>query len=233
MTELLRIDNLIVTFDNPAGDLIAVKGISLHLNAGETLALVGESGCGKTVLCKSMLKILCEKGHIRNGEISLNGRDLIPLSEQEMEKYRGGEIAMVFQDPMTALDPALSVGEQIAEVIRIHRKTEKKEAERQAIELMELVRIPEAAERYHQRPWQFSGGMRQRIVIAISLAGRPKLLLADEPTTALDEETQREILVLLKEIQQKTKTAILFITHDLSLVEDMAQRVATCGWQDR
>ena len=226
MAELLKINNLIVGFENPQGELTAVKGVSLALDKGETLALVGESGCGKTVLCKSMLKILCEKGRIRQGEILLEGKNLIPVTEREMTALRGGDIAMVFQDPMTSLDPAFSVGEQIAEVLRIHKKLSKEDAKAQAIKLMEMVKIPDAELRYDQRPYQFSGGMRQRIVIAIALAGEPELLLADEPTTALDEETQEEILKLLKEVRRQTKVAVLFITHDLSLVEDIADRVA-------
>ncbi|MDO4544680.1 MAG: ABC transporter ATP-binding protein, partial [Bacillota bacterium] len=226
MSQLLKIDNLIVSFINTYGEMTAVKGVSLHLDANETLALVGESGCGKTVLCKSMLKILCDKGRIKEGEILLEGKDLVPVAEKDMTAYRGGAIAMVFQDPMTSLDPAFSVGSQIAEVLKVHRGLSTAEAKQRAIQLMELVQIPDAEQRYGQRPYQFSGGMRQRIVIAIALAGEPKLLLADEPTTALDEETQEEIMKLLKDIQRKTGVAILFITHDLSLVEDIAQRVA-------
>ncbi|MDO5414034.1 MAG: ABC transporter ATP-binding protein [Bacillota bacterium] len=226
MSELLKINNLIVSFENPAGELTAVKGVSLSLDKGQTLALVGESGCGKTVLCKSMLKILCERGRIKQGEILLDEEDLIPLTEEEMQTRRGGEITMVFQDPMTSLDPAFSVGEQIAEVLRVHKGLGKADAKARAIELMELVKIPEADKRYGQRPYQFSGGMRQRIVIAIALAAEPKILLADEPTTALDEETQEEIIHLLKDVQEKTGVAVLFITHDLSIVEDVADRVA-------
>lgn len=209
MSELLKINNLIVSFEQPGGELVAVKGVSLNLNEGETLALVGESGCGKTVLCKSMLNILCDRGRIRQGEILIDG-----------------EIAMIFQDPMTSLDPAFSVGEQIAEVLRIHKGLDKSDAKAHAIELMQLVQIPDADKRYDQRPYQFSGGMRQRIVIAIALAAEPKILLADEPTTALDEETQEDILKLLKDVQDKTGVAVLFITHDLSIVEDVADRVA-------
>lgn len=226
MSDLLKINNLIVSFENPNGELTAVKGVNLSLDAGETLALVGESGCGKTVLCKSMLKILCNKGCIKQGEILLGEENLVPLTEKEMQMRRGGEIAMVFQDPMTSLDPAFGVGEQIAEVLRIHKGLNKDDAKMQAIRLMELVRIPNPDKRYEQRPYQFSGGMRQRIVIAIALAAEPKVLLADEPTTALDEETQEEIIALLKEVQDKTGVAMLFITHDLSIVEDVADRVA-------
>ena len=210
MTELLRINNLIVSFEQPTGELVAVKGVDLKLDAGETLALVGESGCGKTVLCKSMLNILCDRGRIKEGEILLEENSA----------------SMVFQDPMTSLDPAFSVGDQIAEVIRIRKGLSKAEAKARAIELMKLVQIDDAEQRYDQRPYQFSGGMRQRIVIAIALAAEPKLLLADEPTTALDEETQKEILKLIKDIQKETGVAVLFITHDLSIVEEVAERVA-------
>lgn len=226
MAELLKINNLTVSFETPDGELTAVKGASLRLDAGETLALVGESGCGKTVLCKSMLKILCSRGRIKDGEILLENENLVPLSDSEMQPRRGGDIAMIFQDPMTSLDPAFSVGEQIAEVLRIHKGMNGADAKARAIGLMELVQIPDAGRRYGQRPYQFSGGMRQRIVIAIALAAEPKVLLADEPTTALDEQTQEEILRLIKDIQRKTGVAVLFITHDLSIVEDVADRVA-------
>ncbi len=251
---MLTINDLIVAFETETGELTAVKGVSLSLAPGETLALVGESGCGKTVLCKSMLKILCERGNIKQGEILLEGKDLVPLHEKEMIPYRGSEIAMVFQDPMTSLDPTMPVGRQIAEVIEMvelrklkAQVTEADDAEvdrkaireaarqqvidkrqisdyakKQAIELMRLVEIDNPELRYNQMPHHFSGGMRQRIAIAIALAGRPKLLLADEPTTALDQETQAQILALLKKID----TTTIFITHDLSLVEDVADRVA-------
>ncbi len=213
---MLTINDLVVAFESEQGELTAVKGVSLSLAQGETLALVGESGCGKTVLCKSMLKILCERGNIKQGEILLEGTDLVPLHEEEMIPYRGSEIAMVFQDPMTSLDPTMPVGLQIAEMI------DSADARKQAIELMRQVEIDEPELRYGQMPHHFSGGMRQRIAIAIALAGKPKLLLADEPTTALDEDTQAQILALLKKIDVTT----IFITHDLSLVEDVADRVA-------
>ena len=246
---MLTINDLIVAFETDTGELTAVKGVSLSLEPGETLALVGESGCGKTVLCKSMLKILCEKGNIKQGEILLEGQDLVPLQESEMIPYRGSGIAMVFQDPMTSLDPTMSVGDQIAEMIEIRelqqakavevearaehtagaeisgatgRKEIREAARSEAIELMRLVEIDDPELRYDQMPHHFSGGMRQRIAIAIALAGRPKLLLADEPTTALDQETQAQILALLRNID----IATIFITHDLSLVEDVADRVA-------
>lgn len=225
---MLTINDLVVAFETEAGELTAVKGVSLSLEQGETLALVGESGCGKTVLCKSMLKILCERGNIKQGEILLEGTDLVPLHEEEMIPYRGSGIAMVFQDPMTSLDPTMPVGEQIAEMIQ---KADARDAgdavnakpvRERAVELMRQVEIDNPEQRYSQMPHHFSGGMRQRIAIAIALAGRPKLLLADEPTTALDAGTQAQILELLKKID----IATIFITHDLSLVEDVADRVA-------
>ena len=226
MEKSLTINNLTVSFETPGGKLTAVKDVSLHLAGGETLALVGESGCGKTVLCKSMLKILCSRGRIEKGKILLDGEDLTAASERQMPSYRGGSIAMVFQDPMLSLDPAFSVGEQIAEVLKVHGGLSAKAAKARAVELMDMVRIPDAQKRYSQRPYQFSGGMRQRVAIAAALAGEPDILLADEPTTALDEKTRWEIVRLLKDIQEKTGVAVLFITHDLSLVEDIADRVA-------
>jgi len=217
---MLIINDLVVAFETESGELAAIKDVSLSLKSGETLALVGESGCGKTVLCKSILKTLCEKGNIRKGKILLDGKDLVPLSEKEMVAYRGREVSMVFQDPMTSLDPTMSVGDQIAEVIQMSKPRDT--ARQQAIELMRLVEIDQPEIRYDQMPHQFSGGMRQRIAIAIALAGDPKLLLADEPTTALDQQTQIQILSLLKKID----ISIIFVTHDLSLVEDIADCVA-------
>ncbi len=249
--ELLTINDLVVSFRDRNGGMTAVKGVSLSIAPGETLALVGESGCGKTVLCKSMLGFLCAKGRIDRGSLSFEGQDLAGLSERQLTEYRGSGIAMIPQDPMTSLDPVRSVGEQIAEAIRIADRRRSRTAagadaaaadtagaaapagipadgsvRSRAVRLMELVGIEDADGRYSQRPYQFSGGMRQRIVIAIALAGQPKLLLADEPTTALDEKTQEGILSLIKDIQKKTGVSILFITHDLSLVEEMADRLA-------
>lgn len=226
MDELLKITDLTVGFENPAGNMTAVKHADLAIAPGQTVALVGESGCGKTVMCKSILGLLCSRGRIRSGSIFFDGREISSLSDRQMVELRGRDISMVFQDPMTSLDPAFSVGEQIAEVLRIHEGMSAKEARDEAVKMMELVKIPDAASRYDQRPYQFSGGMRQRISIAAALAAKPRLLLADEPTTALDEQTRLEIMELLKNAVEETGTAMLFITHDLSLVEGIADRVA-------
>ncbi len=226
MDELLRITDLTVGFNNPAGSMTAVKHANLDIAPGQTVALVGESGCGKTVICKSILGLLCSRGRIRSGSIYFDGREISTLTDAQMVPVRGRDISMVFQDPMTSLDPAFSVGEQIAEVLRIHEGMSANEARDAAVKMMELVRIPDAASRYDQRPYQFSGGMRQRISIAAALAAKPRLLLADEPTTALDEQTRLEIMELLKNAVEETGAAMLFITHDLSLVEGIADRVA-------
>ena len=226
MDGLLKITDLTVGFDNPAGSMTAVKHADLAIAQGQTVALVGESGCGKTVMCKSILGLLCSRGRIRSGSIYFDGRDISSLTDKQMVSLRGGEISMVFQDPMTSLDPAFSVGEQIAEVLRVHEGLSAKEARAEAVKMMELVKIPDAASRYDQRPYQFSGGMRQRISIAAALAAKPKLLLADEPTTALDETTRSGIMDLLRNAVRETGAAMLFITHDLSLVEGTADRVA-------
>ncbi len=226
MDELLRITDLTVGFDNPAGGMTAVKHADLAIAPGQTVALVGESGCGKTVMCKSILGLLCSRGRISSGSIYFDGREISSLTDRQMVSLRGGDISMVFQDPMTSLDPAFSVGEQIAEVLRNHGDMSAKEARDEAVKMMELVKIPDAASRYSQRPYQFSGGMRQRISIAAALAAKPRLLLADEPTTALDEQTRLEIMELLKNAVEETGAAMLFITHDLSLVEGIADRVA-------
>lgn len=222
---VLTIKNLTVAFeDSPDG--AAVKSVDLTLRRGEILALVGESGCGKTVLCKSILGILCEKGRIRSGEILFDGTDLLNLTEKQMQKYRGGRISMVFQDPMTSLNPTICVGEQIAESVRLCRGLGKKAAAAEAVKLMGQVGIPQAKERYRQMPHHFSGGMRQRVAIATALAGEPDILLADEPTTALDIGVQEQILTLLKRIQEERGNTIVFITHDLGLARDLADRTA-------
>ncbi|WP_037373254.1 dipeptide ABC transporter ATP-binding protein, partial [Anaerovorax odorimutans] len=226
MNQILKINNLTVSFQTQIGETQAVKGVSLYLNEGETLALVGESGCGKTVLCKTMLKLLCKRGRVKDGNALLNGKDLITMSDKEIMEIRGKDIAMIFQDPMTSLNPTVSIGKQIMEVMQIHENITKDEAKKRTLELIKTVGIDNAEKRFKQYPHHFSGGQRQRVAIAIALAASPKILLADEPTTALDLNTQDQIIKLIKDIQKKTNISVIFITHDLGLVEDMADRVA-------
>lgn len=226
MNKLLEVKDLEVNFKTDYGEVKAIRKVSLDLYSGEVLAIVGESGCGKSMLCRSILKLLPKNGYIRSGKVNLLGNDITKLKEKDMSKIRGKDISMIFQDPMTSLNPTISVGKQIAEVIKIHNKISKNEAKKRAVELMDLVGIEDAENRYNQYPYHFSGGMRQRIVIAISLACRPKVLIADEPTTALDVRVQRQILDLLKSIQRKTNISIIFITHDFGVVSEIADRIA-------
>lgn len=226
MEKLLEVKNLCVNFKTYGGEVSAVRGVTFNLYKGETLAIVGESGSGKSVACKTIMRILSSNGYIKNGEILFNNQDLTKLSEKDMEKLRGKEIAMIFQDPMTSLNPTMTIGKQIAEGIIKHQGLSKESAKKRAIELIDLVGISEPEKRYKQYPHQFSGGMRQRIVIAISLACNPKILIADEPTTALDVTIQAQILELIKDLQSKTNVSVIFITHDLGVVANMADRVA-------
>lgn len=225
--KLLEVNNLKINFKTYAGVVQAVRGVNFELYEGETLAIVGESGSGKSVTSNSIMKLIPQPpGIYAEGEILFDGRDLIPLSEKEMAKVRGNDIAMIFQDPMTALNPTMRVGYQITEVILKHKKVSKDEAKRRAIELLRQVGIPMPEKRFRQYPHEFSGGMRQRVVIAIALAADPKLLIADEPTTALDVTIQAQILELMKDIQKERNTSIIFITHDLGVVANVADRVA-------
>ncbi|HWK24876.1 MAG TPA: ABC transporter ATP-binding protein [Ureibacillus sp.] len=226
--KLLEVNDLKINFKTYAGIVQAVRGVSFDLYEGETLAIVGESGSGKSVTSNSIMKLIPQPpGIYAGGEILFNGRDLVPLSEKEMAKVRGNEIAMIFQDPMTALNPTMRVGRQITEVILKHNKhVSGAEAKERAIKLLDLVGIPMPEKRFRQYPHEFSGGMRQRVVIAIALAADPKLLIADEPTTALDVTIQAQILELMKDIQKKSNTSIIFITHDLGVVANVADRVA-------
>lgn len=226
MDKLLEVKNLEVNFETNYGEIKAVRNVSFNLEKGEILAIVGESGCGKTMLCRSIIRLLPKNGYISNGEVLLANKDLSKIKEDEMSKIRGKDISMIFQDPMTSLNPTMSVGKQIAEVVIIHNKINKSKAKQRTIELMELVGIEDAENRYNQYPYHFSGGMRQRIVIAISLACNPQILIADEPTTALDVRVQRQILDLLKSIQRKSGISIIFITHDFGVVAKIADRVA-------
>ena len=223
---ILSIENLRIHFETFAGEVQAIRGVNLKLQKGETLALVGESGSGKSVTAKSVMKLLSNNAVVKEGAIIFKGENILEKSERDMQSIRGKKIAMVFQDPMTSLDPTMKIGKQITEVIIKHEKASKEEANKRAEELLELVGIPNAKERMKQYPHQFSGGQRQRIVIAIALACNPDVLIADEPTTALDVTIQAQILELLKELQQQFQMAIIFITHDLGVVANVADRVA-------
>ncbi|WCH48706.1 ABC transporter ATP-binding protein [Lysinibacillus sp. OF-1] len=224
---ILEVKDLKINFKTYAGLVHAVRGVNFDLKEGETLAIVGESGSGKSVTSNALMKLIPQPpGIYESGQILFNGRDLVPLTDKEMSKVRGNEIAMIFQDPMTSLNPTMKVGRQITEVILQHKKVSKNDAKKRAIELLTQVGIPFPEKRYNQYPHEFSGGMRQRVVIAIALAADPKLLIADEPTTALDVTIQAQILELMKEIQKNSKTSIIFITHDLGVVANIADRVA-------
>lgn len=227
MEKMLQIKNLHVQFSTYGGRVQAVRGVSFDLHKGETLAIVGESGCGKSVTSQSIMRLIpTPPGRITSGSILFKGQDLTKLSEKKMRDIRGADISMIFQDPMTALNPTLRVGEQIAENIMQHENISKEKAKEKAFEMLELVGIPNPKERLKQYPHEFSGGMRQRIVIAMALVCNPEVLIADEPTTALDVTIQAQILELFKDIQQKTDVSIVLITHDLGVVAQVADRVA-------
>ena len=223
---LLDVKDLRTEFHTVDGVTRAIDGISFSLNAGETLGIVGESGCGKSVTALSILQLLPPRiGRIAGGRIMFEGQDLTKLDEAAMRDIRGNRIAMIFQEPMTSLNPVFTVGHQIAEAVRIHQGLDRRAAEARAIEMLDLVRIPDAARRAQDYPHQFSGGMRQRAMIAMALACDPKLLIADEPTTALDVTIQAQILKLITELQQRTGTAVILITHDLGVVAETCERV--------
>jgi len=226
MENILEVKDLHITFDTYAGKVKAIRGVNFDLKPGETLAIVGESGSGKSVTSRSIMRLLANNANIEKGEILFKGQDIAKKSEKEMQKIRGSEIAMIFQDPMTSLNPTQKIGKQIAEPIIKHQNISKEEAYKKAEELLHLVGIPNPAKRMNQYPHQFSGGQRQRIVIAIALGCNPDILIADEPTTALDVTIQAQILELMKDLQEKIKTSIIFITHDLGVVANVADRVA-------
>ncbi|MGG2089357.1 ABC transporter ATP-binding protein [Priestia aryabhattai] len=227
MEKMIQIKNLHVQFSTYGGQVQAVRGVSFDLHKGETLAIVGESGCGKSVTSQSIMRLIpTPPGRITSGSILFKGQDLTKLSEKKMRDIRGADISMIFQDPMTALNPTLRVGEQIAENIMQHENISKEKAKEKAFEMLELVGIPNPKERLKQYPHEFSGGMSQRIVIAMALVCNPEVLIADEPTTALDVTIQAQILELFKDIQQKTDVSIVLITHDLGVVAQVADRVA-------
>ncbi|MGY4476785.1 oligopeptide/dipeptide ABC transporter ATP-binding protein [Bradyrhizobium sp. USDA 3364] len=223
---LLDIKGLKTHFTTDAGVLQAVDGVDISINRGETLCVVGESGCGKTVTAMSILKLIAmPPGKIVEGEIIFEGRDLVPLTSHELDDIRAKEIGFIFQEPMTSLNPVLTIGEQIAESLRRHEAVTKKQALERTIEMLKLVQIPNAAGRVHHYPHQFSGGMRQRVMIAMALACRPKLVIADEPTTALDVTIQAQILDLLQDMKERLGMAVMLITHAMGVVAETAQRV--------
>jgi peptide/nickel transport system ATP-binding protein len=224
---LLDIRGLKTWFKTEDGMVRAVDGVDLRIDRGETVGVVGESGCGKTVTARSVLKLIdMPPGRFEAGEILWRGRDLIPLDQDEMNKIRAREIAIIFQEPMTSLNPVYTVGDQIAEVIALHQKLSPKQAMAGAAEMLRLVNIPNPQKRVHDYPHQFSGGMRQRVMIAMALSCQPKLLIADEPTTALDVTIQAQVIEVLKAAQQETHAATILITHDLGLVAELCDRVA-------
>jgi len=225
MSNLLELDNLQTLFRTREGDVHAVRGVSFQVQPGEFVGIVGESGCGKSVTCKSIVQLLGNNGRIAGGSIRFRNDDLAQKSPAQMRAIRGNEIAMIFQDPMTALNPVVTIGRQMSEILVRNKGLAKKAAKAAAIAMLDKVGIADAARRYDQYPHEFSGGMRQRVMIAIALSCDPKLLIADEPTTALDVTIQAQILCLLKSLQQQTQTAILFVTHDLGVVAQVCSRV--------
>lgn len=227
MTNILEVTNLQVSFSSYGGEVQAVRGVNFSLKKGETLAIVGESGCGKSVTSQTIMQLIpSPPGRIKDGSILYKGMDLTRLKDEDMRKIRGADISMIFQDPMTALNPTLTIGDQIMEGIKQHKRISKVEARSKAIEMLQLVGIPNPEMRLKQYPHQFSGGMRQRIVIAMALICEPEILIADEPTTALDVTIQAQILDLFREIQQQRDVSIILITHDLGVVAQVADRVA-------
>ncbi len=226
-TPLLEVRSLTTRFFTEDGVVRAVEDVSFEIFPGEILSLVGESGCGKSVTGLSLLKLIpTPPGKIESGELLFDGKDLLSLEEKEMERVRGNDISMIFQEPMTSLNPVFTIGNQIMEVLQLHQGLDKKEARKKAIEMLDRVRIPSPEVRIDSYPHQLSGGMRQRAMIAMALACQPKLLIADEPTTALDVTIQAQVLRLLKEIQREMGMAVMLITHDLGVVSEIADRVA-------
>ncbi|MFC7063847.1 ABC transporter ATP-binding protein [Halobacillus seohaensis] len=227
MEKILDINDLHVSFVTYGGEVQAVRGVNLELYKGETLAIVGESGCGKSVTANSIMKLIpSPPGRIKQGSIYFKEKDMTKLSKKAMRNIRGVDISMIFQDPMTALNPTLTIGNQLTEGVKQHQKLSRRQADEKAIDMLNLVGIPNPEERMKQYPHQFSGGMRQRIVIAMALICEPELLIADEPTTALDVTIQAQILQLFQRIQHETGVSIILITHDLGVVAKVADRIA-------
>ena len=226
MPPLLEVKDLQVRFYTKDGEVQAVNGISYSMAQGDTLGIVGESGCGKSVSTMAMLRLIPEPpGKITGGQVLLEGRDLMQLKRTQMHEVRGSQIAVIFQDPMSSLNPVMNIGTQIAEAMQVNLGIDKGKALKQAVELLERVGIPRAAERLNDYPHQFSGGMRQRVMIAIAISCQPKLLIADEPTTALDVTIQAQIVDLVKELQQELGMAVIWITHDLGVIARLAKRI--------
>ncbi len=227
MERILDIQNLHVSFDSYAGEVHAVRGVTLHVDQGEVLAIVGESGCGKSVTAQTIMKLNpMPPARIKEGSIDLCGKNIVDATEKEMQNIRGQLVSMIFQDPMTCLNPTKKVGKQLTETLKKTKHLSNEQCEKEAIRLLKMVQIPNAEERVKQYPHEFSGGMRQRAMIAMALACDPKLLIADEPTTALDVTIQAQIMQLMSEIRKETGTAIILITHDLGVVANLADRVA-------
>jgi peptide/nickel transport system ATP-binding protein len=223
---LLQVKDLVTSFDTDAGELTAVNGVSFGVAAGQTLAIVGESGCGKSVTSLSIMGLLAKPaGTIRSGSIQFEGQELVGASQAELQNLRGNRMAMIFQEPMTSLNPAFTVGEQIIEGLMRHLPLSRAQASERALEMLQKVRIPAPEKRMNDYPHQLSGGMRQRVMIAMALSCNPKLLIADEPTTALDVTIQAQILELMRALQEETQTAIILITHDLGVVAEVADQV--------
>ncbi len=222
---ILEIKNLEVSFDTYVGEVQAVRDVSLNVKRGKVMAIVGESGCGKSVTARSIIKMVAVPGYYKGGSINFDGTDLIKVSEKEMRKIRGRDIGLILQDPITSLNPTMKVGDQIAESIKKHSSVKRAQVRGRVIEMLERVGIPNPERRMEQYPHEFSGGMRQRVIIAIALACNPKLLIADEPTTALDVTIQAQILTVIKKLQAEFNTSIILITHDLGVVAEMADEV--------
>ncbi|MEJ9230313.1 ABC transporter ATP-binding protein [Peribacillus butanolivorans] len=225
MESFLEVDRLQTAFKTDKGEVISVEEVTFSLEPGETIGIVGESGCGKSVTSLSIMRLLGKQGYIKQGAVKLNGTDLTKLTEAEMRSIRGNEISMIFQEPMTSLNPVFTIGNQMTELIRLHMKMNQKQAKSYAIEMLKKVGIPRAEAIINEYPHALSGGMRQRVMIAMALSCKPKLLIADEPTTALDVTIQAQILELMKKLREESETAIMLITHDLGVIAEMADKV--------
>ncbi|MBT2698581.1 ABC transporter ATP-binding protein [Bacillus sp. ISL-40] len=223
--KIIEVENLQTAFMAEKGELISVDEVTFNLEPGETIGIVGESGCGKSVTSLSIMRLLGKNGYIKNGSVKMNGKELNKLTEAEMRQVRGNQISMIFQEPMTSLNPVYTIGNQMIEGIKLHLKKSTKDAKEYAIDMLKQVKIPRAEEVMNEYPHSLSGGMRQRVMIAMALSCKPKLLIADEPTTALDVTIQAQILELMKELREESDTAIMLITHDLGVIAEMADKV--------